>query len=90
MTRERDRRFALLVAMMIPAGRRALLWRRSSAVGFAQGREHMMSEERPIVTEDNKDRIRQGVTGHNVRYVVIVSVALVIVVFILVAAIVRP
>ena len=49
-----------------------------------------MSNERPIVTEGNKDRIRQGVTGHNVRYVVIVSVALVIVAFIIIAAIVRP
>jgi hypothetical protein len=35
-----------------------------------------VSDERPIVTEDNQDRVRQGVTGHNVRYVVIVSVAL--------------
>lgn len=89
-TPEKDRRFALLVAMMIPPGRRALRWRRSSAIGFAQGREHMMSDERPVVTKDNEDRIRQGVTGHNVRYVVIVSVALVIVVFIMVAVIFRP
>ncbi len=50
----------------------------------------MMSDERPVVTEDNEDRIRQGVTGHNVRYVVIVSVALVIVVFVVVAVIFRP
>jgi hypothetical protein len=49
-----------------------------------------MSNERPIVTESNKDRIRQGVTGHNVRYVVIVSVALVIVAFIIIAAVIRP
>jgi hypothetical protein len=76
--------------MMIPAGRRALPRRRSLATGFAQGREHMMSDERPIVTENNEDRVRQGVTGHNVRYVVIVSLALAIVVFVIVAAIVRP
>ncbi len=49
-----------------------------------------MSDERPIVTERNKDRIRQGVTGHNVRYVVIVSVALAIIACIIVAAVVRP
>ena len=49
-----------------------------------------MSDERPVVAKDNEDRVRQGVTGHNVRYVVIGSVALVIVVFIVVAAVVRP
>ena len=48
-----------------------------------------MSSERPIVTESNKDRIRAGVTGHNIRYVVIVSCALVIVAFIVVAFVVR-
>ncbi len=49
-----------------------------------------MSEERPVVTDDNEDRIRRGVTGHNVRYVVIVSLALAIAVFVIVAALVRP
>lgn len=49
-----------------------------------------MSDERPIVTEGNKDRIRQGVTGHNVRYVVIASLALVIVAFMIIAAFVKP
>jgi hypothetical protein len=56
-----------------------------------QGQERAMSDnEIPIVTESNKDRIRAGVTGHNVRYVVIISCALVIVAFIIVAFVVRP
>jgi len=38
----------------------------------------------------NKVRIRQGVTGHNVRYVLFASCALVILLFILVAIFVRP
>ena len=49
-----------------------------------------MSDERPVVTEHNEDRIRQGVTGHNVRYVVMVSVALAIIAFIIIAAVVSP
>jgi hypothetical protein len=48
-----------------------------------------MSDERPIVTEGNKERIRAGVIGHNVRYVVIASLALVILAFLIVAAVVR-
>jgi hypothetical protein len=56
-----------------------------------QGQERAMSDNGiPIGTESNKDRIRAGVTGHNVRYVVIISCALVIVAFIIVAFIVRP
>ena len=89
MTRERDRHFALLVAMMIPVGRRGL-WRLSPANASTQARKRAMSDERPIVSEDNQDRVRQGVTGHNVRYVVIVSVALAIIVFIMVAVLARP
>lgn len=46
------------------------------------------SSERPVVTEANKDRIRAGVTGHNVRYVVIAGCALVIVAFIIIYAVV--
>jgi hypothetical protein len=49
-----------------------------------------MSNEIPIVTESNKDRIRAGVTGHNVRYVLIISCALVIAAFIVIAFVVRP
>jgi hypothetical protein len=49
-----------------------------------------MSDERPIVTESNKERIQQGVTGHNVRYVVIASVAIVVIAFIIIAAVFRP
>jgi hypothetical protein len=47
----------------------------------------MDSSERPVVTEANKDRIRAGVTGHNVRYVVVISCALVIVAFIIIYAV---
>jgi hypothetical protein len=50
---------------------------------MSEQRERAMSDEisneRPLVTESNKDRIRAGVTGHNVRYVLIISCALVIV-----------
>jgi hypothetical protein len=49
-----------------------------------------MDEERPVVTEANTERIRQGVTGHNVRYVVIAGIALVVVLFVAVAMFVRP
>jgi hypothetical protein len=49
----------------------------------------MSDNEIPIVTESNKDRICGGVTGHNVRYVVIISCALVILAFIVVAFVVR-
>lgn len=41
----------------------------------------MIDEERPVVTETNKDRIRAGVTGHNVRYVLFASMAIVVVAF---------
>lgn len=39
-------------------------------------------EERPVL---EPDEARQGVTGHNVRYVVVISVALVIIAFIAIA-----
>jgi hypothetical protein len=37
------------------------------------------STERPIVT--TADRAREGVTGHNVRYVLVISIAAVAVLF---------
>jgi hypothetical protein len=86
---ERDRRFALLVAMMIPGERR----RRLRGAPFDRQNvapEVAMSDERPVVTESNKDRIRQGVTGHNVRYVLIVGIALVVIAFVAIAALMRP
>jgi hypothetical protein len=49
----------------------------------------MSNNEIPIVTESNKDGIRGGVTGHNVRYVVIISCALVIVAFVVIAFVVK-
>jgi hypothetical protein len=50
----------------------------------------MSNNEIPIVTESKKDRIRGGVAGHNVRYVVINSCALVIAAFTVFAFVVRP
>jgi len=41
----------------------------------------MSDLERPVVTEANKDRIRAGVTGHNVRYVLLGGLAIVIIAF---------
>jgi hypothetical protein len=52
-----------------------------------EGLEHGF-ERKAVVTEANKDRIRAGVTGHNVRYVVVISCALVIVAFIIIYAVV--
>jgi hypothetical protein len=49
----------------------------------------MDPHERPVVTEDNKVAMRGGVTGNNVRYVLIASTALVIVAFIAIALFVR-
>ncbi len=45
--------------------------------------------ERPVVTEANKEAVRAGHTGDNLRYVLIASCALVIIAFILVALIVK-
>jgi hypothetical protein len=49
----------------------------------------MDSHGQPVVTEANKERVRAGVTGHNVRYVLLASLALVVLVFIAVAAFFR-
>ena len=46
--------------------------------------------ERPVVTEANKTAVRAGSTGHNVRYVLIASCALVIIAFIAIALAVKP
>ncbi len=48
-----------------------------------------MDDERPVVTEKNEDRIRAGVTGHNVRYVVVIGIALVVIAFIIIYAVVK-
>jgi hypothetical protein len=53
-----------------------------------EGLERHGFERKAVVTEANKDRIRAGVTGHNVRYVVVISCALVIVAFIIIYAVV--
>ena len=49
----------------------------------------MDPEQQPVVTEANADRVRGGVTGHNVRTVLIASVALVVVLFVLVDVLMR-
>jgi len=48
-----------------------------------------MNNERPLVTEANKDRIRAGVTGHNVRAVLIAGIALVVIAYIIIAYVVK-
>jgi Flp pilus assembly protein TadB len=54
-------------------------------------KERSMNEhERPVVTEANKTAVRAGSTGHNVRYVLIASCALVIIAFIAIALFVKP
>ena len=49
-----------------------------------------MGDERPEATEISVERARQGVTGHNVRYVLVVSIALVVIGFLAVALLMRP
>jgi hypothetical protein len=48
------------------------------------------AHERPVVTEANKEAVRQGHTGDHLRYILIGSCALVIVAFIVIALFVRP
>ena len=84
---ERDRRFALLALMLAPDPRRPARRHpspRASSTENAMDHEEQVHEQ-PIVTETNKERVRAGVTGHNVRTVLIASLALVIVGFIAVA-----
>lgn len=50
----------------------------------------MDPHERPVVTEENKVAVRAGSTGHNLRYIVIASIALAIIAWILVDLLVRP
>ncbi len=54
------------------------------------GRRAVRAEPGPAVAKHNEERMRQGVTGHNVVAVLIASCALVIVLFILVAIFVWP
>jgi len=48
-----------------------------------------MDNERPVVTEANKNRVRAGVTGHNVRYVLLAGCALVVVAYIIIYFVVK-
>jgi hypothetical protein len=50
----------------------------------------MDPHERPVVTEENKVAVRGGSTGHNVRYIVIASIVLVMIAWALVELLVRP
>jgi len=50
----------------------------------------MDPHERPVVTEENKVAVRAGSTGHNVRYIVITSIALAMLAWVLVELLVRP
>ena len=50
----------------------------------------MDPHERPVVTEENKVAVRAGATGHNLRYVVIGSLVLVVIAWVLVALLVKP
>lgn len=81
---ERDRRFALLVDLMRSGGRG-----RASPGKSDTPEDAMDPEQQPVVTEANTDRVRAGVTGHNVRTVLIASVALVVVLFVLVDVLMR-
>jgi len=49
----------------------------------------MNPHERPVVTEENKVAVRGGSTGHNLRYVVIASIALAVLAWVLVELLVK-
>ena len=82
---EHDLRFALLVDIMSFGRRRGPRGRRSRL--SAEEEAVMDPNERPVVSEANQERVRAGVTGHG--YVLIFGTALVIVLFIAVAAFVK-
>ena len=46
--------------------------------------------ERLVVNASNQDEIRQGETGHHVRYILIISCILVILAFVAITLFVRP
>jgi hypothetical protein len=84
---ERDLRFALLVDIL-SSGRRRRTGRRRIHSSFR--REYAMdANERPIVTEANKEKVRAGATGFGMRYVLLGGMGLVIVLFIAVALFAR-
>jgi len=88
---ENDRRFALLVALMVPRERRRRPDRQAQTLPHPeQGENAMNDQEKPVVTRANENRIRAGVTGHNVRYVLIVGIALVVVAFVAIYIFIRP
>ena len=49
-----------------------------------------MTDDQSRRTEISQTRARQGVTGHNVRYVLIFGVALVVIAFLAVALLMKP
>lgn len=62
---------------------------RPQADDRSQVDDRPQAHERPIVTEANKEAVRAGHTGDNLRYVLIGSCALVIIAFIIVALLVK-
>ena len=75
-------------------------WRSRRRTGFGRRKrqrrrsaghlwERLMDQERPVVTESNKDRIRAGVTGHNVRYVLLGGCALVVIAYVIISYVVK-
>jgi hypothetical protein len=57
---------------------------------LARKERSMDAHERPVMTEENKVAVRAGSTGHHLRYILIASIALVILAWIVVEVLVRP
>jgi hypothetical protein len=63
--------------------------RRARQSGVIDG-SGLMDHERPVVTKSNEEQVRQGETGRHVRYVLLISLALVIILFLLIAVFMKP
>jgi hypothetical protein len=63
--------------------------RRARQSGVIDG-SGFMDRELPVVTKSNEEQVRQGETGRHVRYVLLISLALVVILFLLIAAFMRP
>jgi hypothetical protein len=59
-------------------------------IRFVREERSMNDHERPVVTEASKTAVRAGSTGHNVRYVLISSCALVAIAFIAITLFAKP
>jgi hypothetical protein len=58
-------------------------------LGFSIPEASMEPDEQPVISEANKERVRAGVTGHNVRYVLFISIALVVILFVVIDIVMR-